>query len=118
MLLVYIVYNHNHNYNTMQLIFQKHVLHYVITVVAFIVWIVYITDTNIHKIQLKNEPLKELAQKEKIEVAVVTPLDPKELDPTNNSTSINDAIDRVGFLCCLTTMLFFAAPLSNLVILI
>jgi len=48
-----------------------------------------------------------------MEVAAVTPLDIADT-PIISSTT-NDAIDRVGLLCSLTTMLFFAAPFSNLV---
>lgn len=86
-----------------------------ITAIAIIAWIVYITDTNIHTKQLKAATLTELNKKETVEVVAVTPLDPKEPESATTSKTINDAIDRVGFVCCLTTMLFFAAPLSNLV---
>lgn len=86
-----------------------------ITAIAIIVWIVYITDSNMQRKHLKAATLTELSQKETVEVAAVTPLDPKEPDLATISRTINDAIDRVGFVCCLTTMLFFAAPLSNLV---
>jgi len=48
-----------------------------------------------------------------VEVAAVTPLD--IADTSIISSNTNDAIDRVGLLCSLTTMLFFAAPFSNLV---
>lgn len=86
-----------------------------ITAIAIIVWIVYITDSNIQRKRMKVATLTELSKKETVEVAAVTPLDPKELDTATISRTVNDAIDRVGFVCCLTTMLFFAAPLSNLV---
>jgi len=55
----------------------------------------------------------ELHQHQTVEVAAVTPLDIS--DTSIISTTTNDAVDRVGLLCSLTTMLFFAAPLSNLV---
>lgn len=55
----------------------------------------------------------ELHQHQTVEVAAVTPLDIS--DTLIISTTTNDAIDRVGLLCSLTTMLFFAAPFSNLV---
>jgi len=77
----------------------------VLIAVAIIAWIVYTTDANIQKRQLKGE----------LHQTVDTAADPKKLEPVINSTAINDAIDRVGFVCCLTTMLFFAAPLSTLV---
>lgn len=81
-----------------------------IIIVVIITWIVYSTNANIRKKPLKGE-LHQTA-----ETAILTPLDPKESDPVIASTIIdNSAIDRVGFVCCLTTMLFFAAPLSTLV---
>jgi len=83
----------------------------VIIAVAIIVFIVYTTDTRVHQKQFKT-PV-HLRQTE--EVIVVTHLDPKQPDPAIISADINDAIERVGLVCCLTTMLFFAAPLSNLV---
>lgn len=82
-----------------------------ITAIVVIVWIVYITDVNVHQ---KSPTSAELYKLETGEAVAVTPLDSKIPDPVF-STTTNDAIDRVGFLCCLTTMLFFAAPLSNLV---
>lgn len=91
-------------------------LHYVISAVAIIAWIVYITDSNIHRSQLNDVKSAELHKHETVEAAAaVTPLDPEQPDIIITSTTINDAIDRVGFVCCLTTMLFFAAPLSSLV---
>lgn len=91
-------------------------LNYVITVVAIIAWIVYTTDSNIHRSQLNDVILAESHKRETVEAAAaVTPLDPERPDLIITSTTINDAIDRVGLVCCLTTMLFFAAPLSSLV---
>lgn len=55
----------------------------------------------------------ELHQHQTVEVAAVTPLDISDTSIISSTT--NDAIDRVGLLCSLTTMLFFAAPFSNLV---
>lgn len=84
-----------------------------LTVLVFIVWIVYITDTNKTQLTL-SDPAELHQQKTATAVAAVTPLDPKQENVATISTTIN-AIDRVGLVCCLTTMLFFAAPLSNLV---
>lgn len=55
----------------------------------------------------------ESQQHQTVEVVAVTPLDIS--DTSIISTTTNDAVDRVGLLCSLTTMLFFAAPFSNLV---
>lgn len=77
--------------------------------VAVIVFIVYITD--VHQRQSKTS----IRFRQKVEMIAVTPLDSKLPDPATISTDNNDAIERVGLVCCLTTMLFFAAPLSNLV---
>lgn len=82
-----------------------------IAAVAFIVWIVYVTDLNVHRKPLNTSTyLHQTA-----EVVVVTPSNPKQSDTATIFTNINDAIEKVGLVCCLTTMLFFAAPLSNLV---
>lgn len=88
-----------------------------ITAIIVIAWIVYITDSNIHQSQLNDVVSAELHKHETVEAvaAAVTPLDPEKPDRITTSTTINDAIDRVGLVCCLTTMLFFAAPLSSLV---
>lgn len=86
-------------------------MQYVIIAAAIIVFIVYYTDINIHQKQFNTS--ENLRKTE--EVIVITPSDPKQPDPAPISTNINDAIERVGLVCCLTTMLFFAAPLSNLV---
>lgn len=86
-----------------------------ITAIVIIVWIVYITDVNGHQESLKSPTSAELYKLEIGEDVAITPLDLKKPNPIIISTTTNDAIDRVGFLCCLTTMLFFAAPLSNLV---
>lgn len=75
--------------------------------VAVIVFIVYITD--VHQRQLNTS----VHSHQKVEM--MEPLDSKLPDPATISTDNNDAIERVGLVCCLTTMLFFAAPLSNLV---
>lgn len=77
--------------------------------VAVIVFIVYITDG--HQRQLKTS----VHLRQKVEMMAITPLDSKLPDPATISIDNNDAIERVGLVCCLTTMLFFAAPLSNLV---
>lgn len=55
----------------------------------------------------------ELHQHQTVEVAAATPLDISDTSIISSTT--NDAIDCVGLLCSLTTMLFFAAPFSNLV---
>lgn len=87
-----------------------------ITAIAVIAWIVYITDANVNQKQLKVLPLAELHKKQTVQAVAVTPSEPKNhIDPDIVSTTTKDAIDRVGLVCCLTTMLFFAAPLSNLV---
>lgn len=86
--------------------------------VAVIIWIVYITDATLHQKPLKTVQSAVHKPEKIVEAAAVTPSEPKQSDSVTISTKINDAIDRVGFLCCLTTMLFFAAPLSNLVSLI
>lgn len=87
-----------------------------ITAIAVIAWIVYITDANVNQKQLKVPPLAELHPKQTMQAVAVTPSEPKKyIDPDIISTTTKDAIDRVGLVCCLTTMLFFAAPLSNLV---
>ncbi|VVC37223.1 Hypothetical protein CINCED_3A003608 [Cinara cedri] len=91
---------------------KKRVVHCVISVVAFIFWIVYITDTTVHQTKLTLSAPAEFHQQKTVETAAVGPLDPKQ---PNLSTTITTAIDRVGFICCVTTMLFFAAPLSNLI---
>lgn len=88
-------------------------MHYVITVLVFIVWIVYITNTNKTQLTL-SDPTELRQQKTANAVAAITPLDPKQENVATVSITIN-AIDRVGLVCCLATMLFFAAPLSNLV---
>lgn len=86
-----------------------------ITSVAIIAWIVCITNANVpHK--SKMPVLTEKHQHQSVQETVVTPSEPNQPGPVMISTNTNDAIDRVGFVCCLTTMLFFAAPLSNLVI--
>jgi len=74
---------------------------------------VYITYTNVNRKQSKTLSSSELHEHQIVEVAAVTPLDISDT-PIISSTT-NDAIDRVGLLCSLTTMLFFAAPFSNLV---
>lgn len=85
-----------------------------IIAVAIIAWIVYITNANVpHKSKIP--VLTEKHQHQSVQETVVTPSDPNQPGPAIISTNANDAIDRVGLLCCLTTMLFFAAPLSNLV---
>lgn len=88
-------------------------MHYVISAIAVISWIVYITYTNLNQKQLKTVLSEESHQHQPVEVAAITPLDIS--DTSIISTTTNNAIDRVGLLCSLTTMLFFAAPLSNLV---
>lgn len=88
-----------------------------ITAVAVITWIVYITDSKIHQSQLKVISA-ELHKHDALKAAAVTPSDPELPDIITSSTTINDAIERVGLVCCLTTMLFFAAPLSSLVSLV
>jgi len=80
---------------------------------AVIAWIVYITYTNVNRKQSKTVLSAELQQHQTVEVAAVTPLDISETSII--STTTYDAVDRVGLLCSLTTMLFFAAPFSNLV---
>lgn len=73
----------------------------------------YFTYTNVNRKQSKTLSPAELHLHETVEVAAVTPLD--IADTSIISSTTNDAIDRVGLLCSLTTMLFFAAPFSNLV---
>lgn len=90
---------------------KKRVMQYVISSVVVIVWIVYITDINAHQKQLKNR----VQLRQQMEIVAVTPLDPKQPDSATVFANTNDAIERVGFICCLSTMLFFAAPLSNLI---
>lgn len=85
-----------------------------IIALAVIIWIVYITDASVHQKPLNTVLSPVHHHEEIVEAAVaVTPSEPKQPDTATISTNTNDAIDRVGFLCCLTTMLFFAAPLSN-----
>ncbi|XP_060847341.1 sugar transporter SWEET1-like [Rhopalosiphum padi] len=84
---------------------KKRVMHYVVSAIAVIAWIVYITYSNVNQKQSKTVSSAE--------VAAVTPLDIS--DTSIISLTTNDAIDRVGLLCSLTTMLFFAAPFSNLI---
>jgi hypothetical protein len=86
-----------------------------VTAIVIIIWIVYITDVDVHQESLNSLTPAELYKLEINENVAVTSLDSKKPNPVIISTTTNDAIDRVGFLCCLTTMLFFAAPLSNLV---
>ncbi|XP_015373197.1 PREDICTED: sugar transporter SWEET1-like [Diuraphis noxia] len=92
---------------------KKRVIQYVISAIAIIAWIVYITYTNVNRKQSKTVLSAELYQHQTVDVAAVTPLDIS--DTSIISTTTNDAVDRVGLLCSLTTMLFFAAPFSNLI---
>ncbi|CAI6358080.1 unnamed protein product [Macrosiphum euphorbiae] len=92
---------------------KKRVIHYVVSAIAVIAWIVYFTYTNVNRKQSKTLSPAELHLHETVEVAAVTPLD--IADTSIISSTTNDAIDRVGLLCSLTTMLFFAAPFSNLI---
>jgi len=88
-------------------------MHYVVSAIAVIAWIVYITYSNVNQKQSKTVSSVELHQHQTKEVVAVTPLDIS--DTSIISLTTNDAIDRVGLLCSLTTMLFFAAPFSNLI---
>jgi len=88
-------------------------MHYVLSAIAIIAWIVYITYTSVNQKQSKTVSSAKSHQHQTLEVAAVTPLDVS--DTSIIFTITNDAIDRVGLLCCLATMLFLAAPFSNLV---
>lgn len=72
--------------------------------------------TNKNQAQLTLSAPAELhEQKTAKTLAAVEPLDPKQPNLATIATTFNTSIDSVGLVCCLTTMLFFAAPLSNLV---
>lgn len=88
-------------------------IHYVLMVLAIIIWIVYVTDVNTQqKIQVAE--LNQLQSQSIVSSTVNPRKQPLVPAPTFDSNT-NEDIDRVGFICCLTTMLYFAAPLSNLV---
>lgn len=89
-------------------------MHYALTAIGFIAWVVFITQTDMHRKQSKSVSSVELHQHQSVEVAAVTPLDISDKSIIS-STTYDAAVDHVGLLCSLTTMLFFAAPFSNLV---
>lgn len=90
---------------------------------AIIVWIVYVTNSNIQRLQQQQmQSVAELQQQHKLNMEGAASADSQQQPPSpatviasNTVFATDDAIDRVGLVCCLTTMLFFAAPLSNLV---
>lgn len=89
-------------------------VHYALTAIGFIAWVVFITQTDIHQKQSKSVSSIELHQHQSADVAAVTSLDISDKSIVS-STAYDAAVDHVGLLCSLTTMLFFAAPFSNLV---
>ncbi|CAH1730986.1 hypothetical protein AGLY_015190 [Aphis glycines] len=93
---------------------KKRVVHYALTAIGFIAWVVFITQTDIHQKQSKSVSSVELHQHQSVDVAAVTPLDISDKSIVS-STAYDAAVDHVGLLCSLTTMLFFAAPFSNLI---